>query len=68
MLIDVGANEVLLGDALEIAELISRAGNTVSLNIWKDMIHIFPWLYPHLKEAENAIKIAGSWGTNYFNH
>ena len=67
MLIDVGANEVLLGDALEIAELTSIAGNTVSLNIWKDMIHIFPWFYPHLKEAENAIKIAGSWVRNYFN-
>lgn len=67
MLIDVGANEVLLGDALEIAELTSMAGNTVSLNIWKDMIHIFPWFYPHLKQAENAIKIAGSWVRNYFN-
>lgn len=61
LLIDVGSSEVLLGDAIELSRLTAMEGNTVSLNVWKDMIHIFPWFYPHLLEANQAIQQAGEW-------
>jgi len=61
LLVHVGANEVLLSDALKVTELSAMAGNDVSLKVWRDMIHIFPWFYPHLEEANLAISAAGKW-------
>jgi len=59
--IDVGANEVLLSDSLEITKQASAHGEEVALKVWKDMIHIFSWFYPHLREAVRAIEEAGNW-------
>lgn len=67
MLIHVGANEVLLNDAIRLTELSALAGNEVSLKVWKDMVHIFPWFYPHLEKANQAIAAAGIWLSEIFN-
>ena len=61
LLIHAGANEVLLSDAIRLTSLSANAGNEVSLRVWQDMIHIFPWFYPHLEKANQAIKGAGAW-------
>ncbi|MBE9461358.1 alpha/beta hydrolase [Dyadobacter subterraneus] len=67
LLIHVGANEVLLSDALRLTSLSANAGNDVTLKVWQDMIHIFPWFYPHLEKANQAIEAAGAWLCEIFD-
>jgi acetyl esterase/lipase len=64
VLIDVGADEVLLSDALHLAERIGLAGGDVQLNVWKDMIHIFPWFATQIPEGRVATERAGRWLRN----
>jgi monoterpene epsilon-lactone hydrolase len=61
VLIDVGADEVLLSDAVKLAECIALAGSDVQLNVWKDMIHIFPWFATQIPEGRVATERAGRW-------
>jgi len=42
LLIHVGTDEVLLGDAIALARQASLAGSDVTLRVWAKMIHIFP--------------------------
>ena len=64
VLIDVGADEVLLSDSLKLAECIALAGSEVQLNVWKDMIHIFPWFAAQIPEGRLATERAGRWLRN----
>jgi epsilon-lactone hydrolase len=64
VLIDVGADEVLLSDGLHLAERIGLAGGEVQLNVWKDMIHIFPWFATQIPEGRAATERAGRWLRN----
>lgn len=60
-MIDVGGYEVLLGDALRLAENLAIADGSVELRIWEGLIHIFPWFANHIAEAQDANQRAGAW-------
>jgi acetyl esterase/lipase len=61
LLVHVGADEVLLGDGVELARQASLAGSDVTLRVWARMIHIFPWFHTHLQAGRTAIAQAGAW-------
>jgi epsilon-lactone hydrolase len=61
LLIHVGADEVLLGDGVELARQASLAGSDVTLRVWARMIHIFPWFHTQLQAGRTAIAQAGTW-------
>jgi epsilon-lactone hydrolase len=59
ILILVGSEEVLLDDAVRMAERIRNAGGTVELEIWPRMLHVWPLFVPMLPEAHRAIARMG---------
>jgi acetyl esterase/lipase len=61
LLVHVGADEVLLGDAVALAREASLAGADVTLRVWGRMIHIFPWFHSVLQKGRTAIEEAGKW-------
>jgi monoterpene epsilon-lactone hydrolase len=61
LLVQVGTDEVLVGDAVELARQASLAGSDVTLRVWARMIHIFPWFHTHLQAGRAAIEEAGIW-------
>jgi len=61
LLIHVGTDEVLLGDAIALARQASLAGSDVTLRVWARMIHIFPWFHSQLQAGRTAITQAGAW-------
>jgi acetyl esterase/lipase len=61
LLLHVGADEVLLGDAVALAREASHAGSDVTLRVWARMVHIFPWIHSHLQAGRSAIEEAGKW-------
>jgi acetyl esterase/lipase len=61
LLVHVGTDEVLLGDAIALAPQASLAGSDVTLRVWAKMIHIFPWFHSHLQAGRTAIEEAGIW-------
>jgi acetyl esterase/lipase len=61
LLVHVGADEVLVGDGVELARQASLAGSDVTLRVWPRMIHIFPWFHTHLQAGRTAIAQAGAW-------
>jgi monoterpene epsilon-lactone hydrolase len=54
LLIQVGSVEVLLDDAVLLAERAKEAGVTVTLEVWDEMIHVWHRYYPILQEAREA--------------
>lgn len=54
LLIQVGSVEVLLDDAVVLAERAKEAGVSVTLEIWDEMIHVWHRYYPVLQEAREA--------------
>jgi epsilon-lactone hydrolase len=61
ILIHVGSDEVLLSDALGVAERVALAGGELSLKVWAEMIHVFPWYFAHLGVGREALAQAGAW-------
>lgn len=61
ILVQVGADEVLLGDALGIAEAAGRAGVAVRLEIWPQMIHVFHAFADRVAQSRQAIRVASDW-------
>jgi epsilon-lactone hydrolase len=59
LLVHVGSDEVLLDDALGLAERARTAGVDVTLEEWPAMIHVWHWFLPMLAEAERAIGVIG---------
>ncbi|HEX3175437.1 MAG TPA: alpha/beta hydrolase [Methylomirabilota bacterium] len=55
LLIHVGSDEVLLDDAVGLAERARKAGVDVVLEEWPAMVHVWHWFLPMLDEAEGAI-------------
>ena len=53
MLIQAGAREILLSDALRLARNARNAGVAVELDIWDGLGHVFH-MYPDLPEAQRA--------------
>ena len=54
LLIQVGADEILLGDSRLLASNAQAAGVPVELEEWKDMIHVWHWFGEYLDEAAEA--------------
>ncbi|MGE0830091.1 MAG: alpha/beta hydrolase [Hyphomonadaceae bacterium] len=55
LLILVGDAEILLDDSTRLAERARAAGVDVTLEIWPEMIHIWPYFAPRLQEGREAI-------------
>ena len=60
LLVQVGSEEVLLDDAVGLAERAKAAGVAATLEVWPDMIHVWHWFYPMLDEGQRAIDSAGA--------
>jgi phosphinothricin tripeptide acetyl hydrolase len=60
LLIQVGSEEVLLDDAVGLAERAKAAGVDATLEIWPGMIHVWHWFLPMLDEAQAAIDTIGA--------
>ncbi|HEY1990375.1 MAG TPA: alpha/beta hydrolase [Acidimicrobiales bacterium] len=56
--IEVGADEVLLDDATQLAERATEAGNDVTLTVWPEMIHVFQ-AFPGVLLPETDQSVAG---------
>ena len=59
LLVHVGSDEVLVDDALGLAERARRAGVDVRVEEWPAMIHVWHWFQPMLEEADRAIADIG---------
>ena len=55
----VGTAEVLLDDAVRLHEKAEAAGVDSTLEVWDDMIHIWPWFAPFLPEGQQAMERMG---------
>ena len=55
LLIHVGSDEVLLDDAVQLADRARVAGVDATLEVWDRMIHVWHWFLPMLDEAQDAI-------------
>ena len=59
LLIIVGTSETLLDDAVRLHEKAEAARVDSTLEIWEDMIHIWPWFTPFLPEGQQAMEQMG---------
>jgi epsilon-lactone hydrolase len=60
LLIQVGACETLLDDALRLAKVAGVADVRVDLQIWPEMIHVWHLFHPELKAGLRAIEEGGA--------
>lgn len=60
LLIQVGAAETLLDDALQLARVAGAADVMVDLQIWPEMIHVWHLYFPLLTAGRQAIAAGGS--------
>ena len=56
LLIQVGAAETLLDDAFALAKAAGAADVYVDLQIWPEMVHVWPLFHPELKAGLRAIE------------
>jgi monoterpene epsilon-lactone hydrolase len=61
LLIQVGAAETLLDDAIRLAQRAGAADIRVDLQIWPEMVHVWPLFHPELQAGKRAIDNAGAW-------
>ncbi len=61
LLVQVGTAEVLLDDAMTLAERARAAGVTVEVEAWDDLMHVFQVFAPLVPEAVEAIGHIGTW-------
>jgi len=59
LLVQVGSEEVLLDDALELGARARAAGVDATVEEWPAMIHVWHWFLPMLDEAEQAVAVIG---------
>jgi acetyl esterase/lipase len=59
LLIQVGTSEILLDDSVRLADRLKRDGVDAKLDIWKDMVHVFPAIGPSVPESRKAIDQIG---------
>jgi acetyl esterase/lipase len=55
VLIQVGSDEVLLDDAVRMADKLKVAGGEAELQVWRDMPHVFQLLAAVVPEAQAAV-------------
>jgi monoterpene epsilon-lactone hydrolase len=60
MLIQVGSEEVLLSEPTQLAEAAGLARVDVTLRIWPDMVHIWPF-FPMISAGARAIEESSAW-------
>jgi monoterpene epsilon-lactone hydrolase len=60
LLIQVGAAETLLDDALQVARWAGAADVLVDLQIWPEMIHVWHLYFPNLAAGRRAIAAGGA--------
>jgi monoterpene epsilon-lactone hydrolase len=60
LLVQVGADEVLLSDSLRLAENAKAAGVDAELVVWPGMWHVWHTLVPYLPEAREAVEAIGA--------
>jgi acetyl esterase/lipase len=60
LLIQVGAAETLLDDAIRLAKTAGAQDVRVDLEIWPEMIHVWHLFHPELKAGLRAIERGGS--------
>jgi monoterpene epsilon-lactone hydrolase len=60
LLIQVGAAETLLDDAIRLAKVAGGADVRVGLQIWPEMIHVWHLFHPELTAGLRAIEEGGS--------
>ena len=61
VMIQVGACETLLDDALRLAKIGGAADVRVDLQIWPEMIHVWHLFHPELKAGRQAIEAGGAY-------
>lgn len=59
LLIQVGTEEHLYDDSIRLEARAKEAGVTVTLEVWEEMIHIWHFFYPMLREGREAIARIG---------
>jgi monoterpene epsilon-lactone hydrolase len=59
LLIQVGTAETLLDDSTRLADRAKAAGVEVELQVWEDMVHVWPLFAPVLPEGQEAIDKMG---------
>jgi len=59
MLVLVGTWEILMDDSTRLAERARAAGVAVELQVWEEMLHIWPYFAQFFPEGEQAIEIMG---------
>lgn len=59
LLIQVGTAELLLDDSVRLADRAKAAGVEVQLEIWQDMIHVFPLFAEWAPEGQQGIEQIG---------
>ncbi len=60
LIIQVGACETLLDDALRLAKVAGAGDVRVDLQIWPEMIHVWHLFHPELKAGRRAIEAGGA--------
>ncbi|HVH80064.1 MAG TPA: alpha/beta hydrolase, partial [Stellaceae bacterium] len=60
LLIQVGAAETLLDDAIRLAQRAGAADIRVDLQIWPEMVHVWPLFWPELRAGRRALDAAGT--------
>ena len=60
LLIQVGAAETLLDDAIRLAKVAGAADVRVNLQIWPEMIHVWHLFHPELQAGLQAIQQGGA--------
>ena len=61
LLIQVGASETLLDDAMRLAKAAGAADVRVDLQIWPEMVHVWHMFHPELKAGLRAIEAGGDY-------
>lgn len=59
LLIQVGTDELLFDDAVSLAARAKEAGVEATLEVWEEMIHVWHFFHPMLKEGREAIAHIG---------
>src|SRR6516225_6746493 len=61
LLIQVGAAETLLDDAIRLAKAAGAADVRVDLQVWPEMVHVWHLFHPELKAGRRAIEAGGAY-------
>ncbi len=64
-LIQGGTKEILLSGMIRLYQALDQAGQTVKLDLYEGMPHVFPPLLPKSKESRAAMKKVNAWVTEH---